>query len=1390
MRQVLTFLYIVLFSSPLLADSCLDVFPARFTAHHAASSSVPINPNLLPTLNSASASYRLTPYDELELNTDNTYSSGAVTIDRKAEVEIDADDGGSVRWYVQGKLAIGPEAKINHDGSPSALIFYVDGPVNISFNAKVNAIIYSTDVVMSLGEIKGAITSTSRIWALPNASGDYRSDYIRNANFDGMCTQSEEETLFLPHAEWRFDEEGWEGLKDEVKDSAGQYHGQAFGSAQTDSEGVVCRMADLSAEGVDDYLRLDSGALDGVTSFTISVWVKMPVSKVSVLLDGGNRFQKDELVFPFYQGRWMEPWLKGKRRYFIDLGYIADNEWHHVVWRRENSTSCLYLDGSLQGCVENLPAGLLHIGPGRLIVGQKQISSGLGFFPDFGYRGLLDELLVFDQSLSEKQIKQIYANQKAGNNFDGTPRVCTGNLRPVAEWRFEESRWTTDVERQIQDQSANGLHGTLRHGGNSQKTAPAIEGNPGSCRYGDFSNDSPFGWGAKGYIEIPDDPVLDLEKSLTITAWIRPDKKGSYETLISKGEGFLGKGKYSLSLNSNRQLSWRWSPSSGFPRTITTSTALSSGSWSHVAVVFKSGNQRLYINGEQQALTNGSNSGTFDGDLVPNHASFIIGADKTMGLLSAFSGSIDEVRVYDQALSTADIQKVMAETHQCEDITVARLEVTAANTASTCTPLNVAITAYDSDDEVLTDYQGELTLNTSSGHGNWSGNQSDPPNGTLNPDPDNDDDGQSTYQFVLADQGSVSLQLSNPHADRLTIAAIDQQESISVSSPAIQFSDNAFVVSSIDSLGRDIVAGRDHAFNVALQKRDSNNGNCGIATEYSGALTIHGWLERSGNDPGSSLSPVLAHSGNGTQISASSSASAVPTTMTFNSGEAQFHWQTRDVGQYTLQLEDRLSGFIEDAQGNPLTISSSSDQWTVRPFGVAVSAAGNPAGQDHNGAVYRRAGEPFDVTVSGVLYQSEDDQDKDGYPDGHSDRNPANNADLTDNATAESYTRVQDISGYLVDPAGGNYPGLSGAATVTPTEPARYTFGEVGVIELQAGVDDYLGSGRPVFGRSGFIGRFKAAHLAVSVEEHGELSNACSGFTYIGQQDGTEGAIRYAPLAEPVLRIEPQSTGGELLKNYTGLYRKLNADDVQLDAPLEDNSTLGADQAAPLQLSAVVSTGSLTETTNDLGDAGPMLYRLNVDDHFSYIKEPNSRIAPFNSDLRIAIRSISEQTELKLPASASGTLPSLKPKPIELRYGRLRLDNVYGPEVPAGDHLKVTMIAEYLTAEGMVVNLTDSCSTYLAQNMTLSHYQHNLDKGEISLSGGGHFSAGQPLAEEQIRLSLPGEGNSGSVTLEYDAPAWLEDDWNDDGHLQDPKAQARFGVRRGHDRVVHWLELH
>ena len=225
-----------------------------------------------------------------------------------------------------------------------------------------------------------------------------------------------------PVAEWHLDEDGWNGTPDEVVDYSGNdYNGTA--SNVITRTGLVCRAADMVADGTSDYVTLDSNAFDGLNDFTIGVWYRGVQTGRMTVLSGARAAETDELVFFFNGTNSFQPHLLGTRNGQISSPGLRDGNWHFLVWTRSGADNCLYLDDVLLGCV-TLPTGPLSIDPGGLVVGQRQTSLGGGFVASQDVEGDLDELLLFDSALTQSDLTQIRANNIAGLDWDGGERIC------------------------------------------------------------------------------------------------------------------------------------------------------------------------------------------------------------------------------------------------------------------------------------------------------------------------------------------------------------------------------------------------------------------------------------------------------------------------------------------------------------------------------------------------------------------------------------------------------------------------------------------------------------------------------------------------------------------------------------------------------------------------------------------------------------------------------------------------------------------------------------------------------------------------------------------------------------------------------------------------------
>jgi hypothetical protein len=157
-------------------------------------------------------------------------------------------------------------------------------------------------------------------------------------------------------------------------------------------------------------------------------------------------------------------------------------------------------------------------------------------------------------------------------------------------------------------------------------------------------------------IVIPDNNSLDVEQ-VTVAAWIKSaDTDGFWNRILDKdwrkayclslggdwnGKGTRGKLAYEakgIGINSDR--------------------AIGDGRWHHVAGTYDGEMKRLYVDGEPKQA-----KAERPGPLIKNNWDICIGnsvVDYGTGEFLAFDGLIDEVRVYNRALSAEEIKRLSA----------------------------------------------------------------------------------------------------------------------------------------------------------------------------------------------------------------------------------------------------------------------------------------------------------------------------------------------------------------------------------------------------------------------------------------------------------------------------------------------------------------------------------------------------------------------------------------------------------------------------------------------------------------------------------------------------------------------------------------------------------
>jgi PKD repeat protein len=224
----------------------------------------------------------------------------------------------------------------------------------------------------------------------------------------------------------------------------------------------------------------------------------------------------------------------------------------------------------------------------------------------------------------------------------------------VAAYGFEETSGGI-----VYDASGNGNHGTIS----------------GATRVGttQFGRALSFD-GVDDWVTVNDSNSLDLSSGMTVSAWVYPTTTTrAWRTVVMKEQ--TGNGTYFMYANtkSNRPESVVYV--NGDERVLDGPSRIPANKWTHLASTYNGSTQQLFVNGQLVA------SRPQSGALAVSGGKLRIGGNAIWG--EFFAGYIDEVRVYNRALSQAEIA---ADTQRA----VARLLASASSDRSNPTPLNGA----------------------------------------------------------------------------------------------------------------------------------------------------------------------------------------------------------------------------------------------------------------------------------------------------------------------------------------------------------------------------------------------------------------------------------------------------------------------------------------------------------------------------------------------------------------------------------------------------------------------------------------------------------------------------------------------------------------------------
>lgn len=202
----------------------------------------------------------------------------------------------------------------------------------------------------------------------------------------------------------------------------------------------------------------------------------------------------------------------------------------------------------------------------------------------------------------------------------------------------------------------------------------------------------------------------DIQNSLTLSAWIKPDPSGSYEGVIMHGGPNVD--TYAIYINySAKSIAFRTSGATSPWLEAGNMDNLWDGSWHHVAAVYNGSTTTVYLDGSVVATQ--SATGTLDSGSGFN---LLIGSGRdTTPASLLYSGLIDEARIYNYALNSSQIKNLATRPVISNPVTSVYFteyksicEGTSYNSWTTSGTYTRTLTAKSGADSIVTTY---LTVN-------------------------------------------------------------------------------------------------------------------------------------------------------------------------------------------------------------------------------------------------------------------------------------------------------------------------------------------------------------------------------------------------------------------------------------------------------------------------------------------------------------------------------------------------------------------------------------------------------------------------------------------------------------------------------------------------------
>ena len=404
----------------------------------------------------------------------------------------------------------------------------------------------------------------------------------------------------------------------------------------------------LDFDGSDDHVNVGDAQIIGAdTSFSISTWIKgdrwdeklqnaIYVEQNDAGDDVRNYLEIDGTQEIAGTGKVIFDQFPPSGGSLASDTVLATGRWYHVVYTQNSSDRSMYIDGALDSS-DSSAETYTGTTPDDVLIG------GVTAFADDRYfDGQLDDFRIYDRTLSVSEVERLYqigATTHINTTINTNPDLENGL---VGYWTFDGKDMDWDATDEALDRSGNGNAGNVT---NFDQEGVRV-GKIGQALEFDGSGD---------YINIGDQSSLELGGVITVSAWMRNDDGDTSEREIASKGGNTGSWEFAFIKWDDDDILFTITQCDGnsYLTGITSAQGLNDGEWHHVVGTGDGSRLDIYVDGVLRASDTTTAGSACTGGTDPFRIGFA-----TFGNREDYLGQLDDVRIYNRALSADEIKRL------------------------------------------------------------------------------------------------------------------------------------------------------------------------------------------------------------------------------------------------------------------------------------------------------------------------------------------------------------------------------------------------------------------------------------------------------------------------------------------------------------------------------------------------------------------------------------------------------------------------------------------------------------------------------------------------------------------------------------------------------------